>query len=73
MLGMLQPLPTALQVVYQLSIWRCKRWLVQGLELGVNVEVERLNLTALLVPTGQEPVTQLMLQTILILPSTLIT
>jgi hypothetical protein len=77
MLGMLQSLPAALQVMYQLSIRRCKRWLVEGLQLGVDVEVECLDLTALLVPTGQEPasptLTQFMLQTILISPSTLVT
>jgi hypothetical protein len=73
MLSMLQALPATFQVMYQLSILRCKRWLIQRLELGVNVEVECLNLTALLIPTRQEPASQtlihLMLQTILILYS----
>jgi hypothetical protein len=54
MLGMLQSLPAALQVMYQLSILRCKSWLIQGLELGVDVEVESLDLTALLISTRQE-------------------
>jgi hypothetical protein len=42
MLCTLQPLPAALQVVYQLPVLRRKCRLVQGLELCVNVEVQHL-------------------------------
>lgn len=53
MLGTLQSLPATLQVMYQLPILRHKCWLVQRLELCVDMEVQCLNLTALFVPAIQ--------------------
>lgn len=54
MFSMLQPLPVTLQVMYELPILRCKCWLVQRLQLGVDVEIQCLNLTALFVPATQQ-------------------
>lgn len=51
MLGILQLVPLALNVVYQLPVLGDEHGLVERLEAGVDGEEQRLDLTPLLVPS----------------------
>ena len=54
MLGLLQLRPRALDVLQQFALGRREGRLVERLQLGVDVEVERLDLAPLTEPGGGE-------------------